>query len=178
MTATMGHRRVIRSLIWCLLSFPAILAERLSPDQKAPQFARGSGGLILNPPFEDEQKTVAGPPATSVVNEDGVQREEMATLKLVDGELVRVVEGSYSYKSPEGIPVSVHYVADENGYRAGFRLGAAATGVMMESLIRPLGPTVGSIGPNIGPRIGPPGQGGTTYLPSKPNVDRSYLPPQ
>lgn len=49
-----------------------------------------------------------GPPtSTNVVNEDGVQREETSSFKLVDGELVRVVEGSYSYKSPEGIPVSV-----------------------------------------------------------------------
>lgn len=94
--------------IWCLLSFPVSFAERLSPNQKAPQFARGSGGLILKPPFEGTQRAAASPStSTNVVSEDGVQREEVATLKLVDGELVRVVEGSYSYKSPEGIPVSV-----------------------------------------------------------------------
>lgn len=96
--------------IWCLLSFPVSFTERLSPDQKAPQFARGSGGLILKPPFEGAQRAAAGPStSTNVINEDGVQREEVATLKLVDGELVRVVEGSYSYKSPEGIPVSVQW---------------------------------------------------------------------
>lgn len=78
----------------------------LSPDQKAPQFARGSGGLILNPPFESDQR--ASPPAfTNVINDDGVQREEISSFKIVDGELIRVVKGSYSYKSPEGIPVSV-----------------------------------------------------------------------
>ncbi|XP_011865529.1 PREDICTED: uncharacterized protein LOC105560757 [Vollenhovia emeryi] len=108
MTATMSRRGITRSLIWCLLSFPALFAERLSPDQKAPQFARGSGGLILKPPFEGARAIAAGPPtSTNVASEDGVQREEVATLKLVDGELVRVVQGSYSYKSPEGIPVSV-----------------------------------------------------------------------
>lgn len=93
--------------IWCLLSFPASFAERLSPDQKAPLFARGSGGLILKPPFEGARALADPPASTNTVSEDGVQREEVATLKLVDGELVRVVEGSYSYKSPEGIPVSV-----------------------------------------------------------------------
>ncbi|KAL0118338.1 hypothetical protein PUN28_009169 [Cardiocondyla obscurior] len=174
-----GHPRQYSQLdaIWCLLSFPAFFAERLSPDQKAPQFARGSGGLILNPPFESEQREPRTGPLTStnVVGEDDVQREEVATLKLVDGELVRVVEGSYSYKSPEGIPVSVHYVADENGYRAGFRLGAAAAGTSTGSLIRPVGPSIGS---NIGPHVASVGSGSTTYLPSKPNVDRSYLPPQ
>ncbi|XP_071556737.1 uncharacterized protein [Temnothorax nylanderi] len=178
MTATMGHRGIIHSLIWCLLSFPASFAERLSPDQKAPLFARGSGGLILKPPFEGEQRAAAGPPTSAnVVSEDGVQREEIATLKLVDGELVRVVEGSYSYKSPEGIPVSVHYVADENGYRAGFRIGAAATGETKGSLIRPSGPSIGPSGRQIESHVGPPGPG-STYLPSKPDVDRSYLPPQ
>ncbi|XP_025996056.1 uncharacterized protein LOC105205130 [Solenopsis invicta] len=173
MTTTMGRREIIFSLIWCLLSFPASFTERLSPDQKAPQFARGSGGLILKPPFEDEQRAAAGRSITTNVNEDEIQREEIATLKDVDGELVRVVEGSYSYKSPEGIPVSVHYVADENGYRAGFRIGAAATGVMRGPRIGPLKPAVGE------PYIGPLGPGpGTMYLPSNPNTDRSYLPPQ
>lgn len=47
--------------------------------------------------------------------------------------------------------VFTSYIADENGYRAGFRLGAAATG------------ETGS--------IRPPGK-----IPT--NVDRSYLPPQ
>ncbi|XP_020282168.1 uncharacterized protein LOC109853963 [Pseudomyrmex gracilis] len=160
----MGHRGIVHSLTWCLLSFSACFAEKLSSNQKAPQFARGSGGLILNPPFEREPKTAASPSiSTNIINdEDGVQRQEIATLKLVDGELVRVVEGSYSYKSPEGIPVSVNYVADENGYRAGFRLGAAAIGGT-----RP-----------TGPHIGPPrGPGDTTYIPPKTNADRSYLPP-
>lgn len=69
----------------------------------------------------------------------------------------------------------VSYVADENGYRAGFRLGAAATGVTTGPFVRPLGPTIPSGPP--GPHIGPLGPGSTTYLPSKPNVDRSYLPP-
>ncbi|XP_029668383.1 uncharacterized protein LOC115238567 [Formica exsecta] len=154
----MVRRGIIYSLIWCLLSFPVCFTDKLSPDQKAPLFARGSGGLILKPPFESEQKIAASPPvSTNVISEDGVERKEIATFKLVDGELVRVVEGSFSYKSPEGIPVSVHYTADENGYRAGFRLGAAATG-------------------ETGHPIRLPRPEGIT--PVKTNVDRSYLPPQ
>lgn len=63
------------------------------------------------------------------------------------------------------------YVADENGYRAGFRLGRAALespgpNVRSPELSGPLGPP------------GPPGLGGTTYLPPKTTgADRSYLPP-
>ncbi|XP_011644047.1 uncharacterized protein LOC105431514 [Pogonomyrmex barbatus] len=175
MMTVMSHRGIIRSLIWCLLSFPVSFAERLSLDQKAPQFARGSGGLILKPPFEAAQRTTGPALSTNTVSEGNIQRQEIATFKLVDGELVRVVEGSYSYTSPEGIPVSVNYVADENGYRAGFRLGRAAlSGGMMGSRITPSGPSIGFPGSNIKPH----GSGGTTYLPPKPKVDRSYLPPQ
>ncbi|KMQ93046.1 hypothetical protein RF55_6891, partial [Lasius niger] len=106
----LGKRKesFVFKMIWCLLSFPLCFTEKLSPDQKAPLFARGSGGLILKPPLESEQKIASSPPvATNVVSEDGVERKETASFKVVDGELIRVVEGSFSYKSPEGIPVSV-----------------------------------------------------------------------
>ncbi|XP_025159909.1 endocuticle structural glycoprotein SgAbd-1 [Harpegnathos saltator] len=165
----MVYRRIVHSLVWWLLSYPACFpAEKLSPDQQAPLFARGSGGLILKPPFESARSVATSPAvSTNTVSEDGVEREEIASFKLVDGELVRVVEGHFSYRSPEGIPVSVNYVADENGNRAGFRLGAAATGGTTSHI-------------NVGDsRPGAPG-GGTTYLPPKltsSNVDRSYLPP-
>ncbi|XP_032677269.1 uncharacterized protein LOC116846940 [Odontomachus brunneus] len=167
---TMVHRGIILSLVWCLLSYPACFsAEKLAPDQQAPLFARGSGGLILKPPFEGPSAAASPAISTNVINEDGVEREETASFKVVDGELVRVVEGHFSYKSPEGIPVSVNYVADENGNRAGFRLGAAALGIT-PSRINVAVPK---------PRVLGPG-GGTTYLPPKSpssNVDRSYLPP-
>lgn len=92
-----------------MLSFPACFpAAKLSPDQQAPLFARGSGGLILKPPLEGGPSAATSPAvSTNVINEDGVEREEIASFKLVDGELVRVVEGHFSYRSPEGIPVSV-----------------------------------------------------------------------
>ncbi|CAG7786113.1 unnamed protein product [Allacma fusca] len=31
---------------------------------------------------------------------------------------IQVIQGSYSYTSPEGTPLSVSYVADENGFQA------------------------------------------------------------
>ncbi|XP_014483443.1 PREDICTED: uncharacterized protein LOC106748986 [Dinoponera quadriceps] len=102
----MVHHGIIHSLIWWLLPFLACcLAEKLSSNQQAPLFARGSGGLILNPPFEGSPRTIASPAIPA--NVDDVEMEEIATFKIVDGEVVRVVEGHYSYKSPEGIPVSV-----------------------------------------------------------------------
>ncbi|XP_037079208.1 endocuticle structural glycoprotein SgAbd-2-like [Pollicipes pollicipes] len=44
------------------------------------------------------------------LSEDDIQRQEEAA----DG----TVFGSYSYISPEGVPVSVRYVADTLGFRA------------------------------------------------------------
>lgn len=88
-----------------LLAACCCIGDKLSPDQKAPQFARGSGGLILNTPFEDNK--ARNRPIASANAEDGVQREETEMLKEVDGELVRTVKGSFSYDSPEGLPISV-----------------------------------------------------------------------
>ncbi|XP_015186354.1 PREDICTED: uncharacterized protein LOC107071676 [Polistes dominula] len=185
----MDHRRVIlvvgQSLVTIyLLSLTCCSAEKLSPDQKAPPFARGSGGLILKTPYEGGGGGGGGGlPSSS--NVDGVQREEKEDIKIVDGQPVRVVEGSFSYKSPEGLPVSVKYVADENGNRASFKFGTAAGGNGIvgtgidhgnNKLVEPPYP------PN-----GPPdnvlnGKGLGKYIPPSSdknnNVDRKYLPPQ
>ncbi len=51
---------------------------------------------------------------------NGIVFQEQGTLKNPgqrDLESSAVV-GSYSYTSPEGIPITVNYVADENGFRA------------------------------------------------------------
>lgn len=100
-------------ILWLILCTWHCAGEKLSPDQKAPLFARGSGGLALNIPFEDNKArnrpiTSANAPAASAPVDD-VQREETEMLKLVDGELVRTVKGSFSYKSPEGLPISVKW---------------------------------------------------------------------
>lgn len=41
--------------------------------------------------------------------EDGVDREETVEFKMIGDEMVRVVSGSYSYQSPEGLAVSFKY---------------------------------------------------------------------
>ncbi|XP_076248697.1 uncharacterized protein LOC143188373 [Calliopsis andreniformis] len=146
--------------------------EKLSPDQKAPLFARGSGGLILNTPFEDNKarnQAISSPKSPNV--QDEVQREETEMLKEVNGELVRTVKGSFAYKSPEGLPISVKYEADENGNRASFKFGTGQGSASGPSS-RPSGPK------GNGDRKGQGNQGSKdSYLPPK-NADRSYLPPQ
>ncbi|KAK9295346.1 hypothetical protein QLX08_010299 [Tetragonisca angustula] len=184
MTATMTARKIVpRSLIlWLVILCTWHCAgEKLSPDQKAPPFARGSGGLALNTPFEDNKarnrpiSSANAPTANAPV--DDVQREETEMLKLVDGELVRTVKGSFSYKSPEGLPISVKYEADENGNRASFKFG---TGELSSSS----GQT--SASGNQGGRGGGDSRNDqkskaqsskSDYLPPK-DVDRNYLPPQ
>lgn len=99
--------KVSISQIWWLLSFPSFFsAEKLSPNQRAPLFARGSGGLSLKPPLENDQP-IKPMDTLAFRNMDDVIREEMAALKLVNGQLVRVVEGSFSYRSPEGLPFAL-----------------------------------------------------------------------
>ena len=48
---------------------------------------------------------------------NGIQAQEQGYLKnpgIKDAE-AQVAQGSFSYTSPEGIPISISYVADENG---------------------------------------------------------------
>ncbi|XP_013141188.1 PREDICTED: endocuticle structural glycoprotein SgAbd-2-like [Papilio polytes] len=51
---------------------------------------------------------------------NGIAAQEQGYLKnagVKDAE-AQVAQGSFSYTSPEGIPISVSYIADENGFRA------------------------------------------------------------
>ncbi|XP_023943615.2 endocuticle structural glycoprotein SgAbd-2 [Bicyclus anynana] len=51
---------------------------------------------------------------------NGIQAQEQGYLKnagIKDAE-AQVAQGSYSYTGPEGIPITVTYIADENGFRA------------------------------------------------------------
>ncbi|KAI8428863.1 hypothetical protein MSG28_007506 [Choristoneura fumiferana] len=50
---------------------------------------------------------------------NGIQAQEEGYLKnagVKDAE-AQVAQGSFSYTSPEGVPISLTYVADENGFR-------------------------------------------------------------
>ncbi|XP_076682167.1 uncharacterized protein LOC143376124 isoform X2 [Andrena cerasifolii] len=174
---------VPRSLIfWLVILYAShCIGDKLSPDQKAPAFARGSGGLILNTPYDDNKarnRPISAPAAQNAP--DGVQREETEMLKEVDGELVRTVKGSFSYDSPEGLPIAVKYEADENGNRASFKFGTAAGGAGSGSTGRPSGPKGdGNRGGKTdqGAKGSKGSKGSSSYLPPK-DVDRSYLPPQ
>lgn len=108
-----------------LLEVSSCMSEKLTPGQKAPASARGSGGSALKAPYEGGSQAAdvgrrggqanAGPAAASTSRGssappqqvDGVVREETEELKEVDGQLVRVVKGNFAYDSPEGLPIAV-----------------------------------------------------------------------
>ncbi|XP_047514888.1 endocuticle structural glycoprotein SgAbd-2-like [Pieris napi] len=51
---------------------------------------------------------------------NGIAAQEQGYLKnagIKDAE-AQVAQGSFSYTSPEGVPISLNYIADENGFRA------------------------------------------------------------
>lgn len=96
------------------------IGDKLSPDQRAPLYAQGAGGLRLEPPLEGPVKTYPtiveeknrpnfgdGEYAFSFKTADGVQREEEGKLKSVNGQKVTVVKGRYSYTSPDGLAIDV-----------------------------------------------------------------------
>lgn len=46
---------------------------------------------------------------------NGIQAQEAGQLRQIGREQAVVAQGSYSYTSPEGEPISISYIADENG---------------------------------------------------------------
>ncbi|XP_012279329.1 uncharacterized protein LOC105699139 [Orussus abietinus] len=164
----MDRRRGSVSSLVLLLLAGACTAEKLSPNQKAPPFARGAGGLSLPTPLE------GGAPKSPSVSENGVQWDETSDFKEVDGQVVRVVQGTLSYNSPEGLPIFVKYMADEQGNKASFRFGTGQGGTSGGPRGGPQYP--GSTSGGGYPPHERPGGGSSTYLPPK-NVDNTYLPP-
>jgi hypothetical protein len=48
---------------------------------------------------------------------DGSKQEQSGQLKQIGEEQGIVIQGSYSYISPDGTPIQVKYIADENGFQ-------------------------------------------------------------
>ncbi|XP_014483437.1 PREDICTED: uncharacterized protein LOC106748980 [Dinoponera quadriceps] len=120
----MVHREIIYSLIWCLLSFATCFpAEKLPLNQqKSLSVPSPEKDLIPVLLFKRGPRTIANPTISTNVNND-VEWKEYPTISDIDGKLVRIVTGYFSYKSPEGISIFVHYNADSNGNQGGFKLG-------------------------------------------------------
>ncbi|XP_033223483.1 uncharacterized protein LOC117177101 [Belonocnema kinseyi] len=165
-----------------LIVITTVKADVLSPNQKAPPFARGSGAYALPLPREGKPSVIQQPVKQPAGNaENGVQREDVTSFKKVGDETILVVEGSLGYKSPEGLAISVNYKADENGNHASFKFGTGLPGSSPSRGSQPVGggdnkggvkgANTKSTGGGSGPSsFLPPGQKGKTE-------ERSYLPP-
>ncbi|KAF4522432.1 hypothetical protein B566_EDAN012332 [Ephemera danica] len=69
--------------------------------------------------YRKESLVPSGAYTSSFKTSNGIVSEERGHVVQNDeGEDVIIKDGSYSYTSPEGVPVSISYVADENGFRA------------------------------------------------------------
>ncbi|KAJ8979026.1 hypothetical protein NQ317_003129 [Molorchus minor] len=49
--------------------------------------------------------------------ENGIAAQEQGGLKTIGNEQGTAAQGSFQYTSPEGIPIALTYVADENGFQ-------------------------------------------------------------
>ncbi|XP_043461325.1 N66 matrix protein-like [Leptopilina heterotoma] len=174
-------RFIFKYTVLCSLILTRSSADVLSPTQKAPPFARGSGGLALPLPLAGKARVPASQPPAGNNAVDGVQREEVTSFKKVGDETIIVVEGSLGYNSPEGLPVSVKFKADENGNRASFKIGTGSPGSGGKGSGGGgnKGGGGGGSGTNKGgsggggggggPNKGGAGPGGSTYLPPNKN---------
>ena len=52
---------------------------------------------------------------------NGIKADERGYLKNIGASKAQVVQGSYEYTSPEGLPISVHYTADEYGFKVSYK---------------------------------------------------------
>lgn len=87
--------------------------------------AVASAALLPGQSSGDAQATVLR--ADAVVNPDsynwayetsnGIQAQEQGQLKQIGSEQGIAAQGSYQYNAPDGTPIQVQYVADENGFQ-------------------------------------------------------------
>ncbi|KAJ8947818.1 hypothetical protein NQ314_008541 [Rhamnusium bicolor] len=49
--------------------------------------------------------------------QNGISAQESGNQRLVGNSYGTAAQGSYQYTSPEGVPVQIQYIADENGFQ-------------------------------------------------------------
>lgn len=84
-----------------------------------PQAFQSSRNFIPITSFKNEMSH-DGTYQYSYSTANGIKADERGYLKNIGASKAQVVQGSYEYTSPEGIPISVHYTADEYGFKVCF----------------------------------------------------------
>ncbi|XP_050663720.1 pupal cuticle protein 20-like [Leptidea sinapis] len=126
------------------LPLPTALNPALNPalagynGYRSPYYNAGAAVPILS---YSNERGVDGSYSYSFATGDGKQAQESGFQKDVyidntgSPQGTQVVEGSYAYVSPEGTPIQVSYVADENGFRpSGVHIPADGKGVLPAAL--------------------------------------------
>lgn len=88
-----------------IFAIMAIVAARPTEDEPIP-IVRQSSDILPDGSFTHSYETG-----------NGISVSESGHIESVGEDQALVVEGSYGYTSPEGQPIELKYVADENGYR-------------------------------------------------------------
>ncbi|XP_063361331.1 endocuticle structural glycoprotein SgAbd-2-like [Cydia amplana] len=100
------------------IALSALFAVACAAPQFQPQYQQNS--QVIPIVRQSQEVNFDGSYQYSYETGNGITAQEQGYLKnagVKDAE-AQVAQGSYSYTSPEGIPITITYVADENGFRA------------------------------------------------------------
>ncbi|XP_034824280.1 endocuticle structural glycoprotein SgAbd-2-like [Maniola hyperantus] len=103
-----------------LIVLSALVALSYAAPQFQPQYQTQPQYQVIPIIRQNQEINPDGSYQWSYETGNGINAQEQGYLKnagIKDAE-AQVAQGSYSYTSPEGIPITVTYIADENGFRA------------------------------------------------------------
>lgn len=85
-----------------------------------PQYPQYSGKPVVPITSESNELNPDGSFSYSYSTGDGQQAQAQGYLKNAGNKEAEaeVIQGSYSYTAPDGTPITVNWIADENGFRA------------------------------------------------------------
>ncbi|XP_037978546.2 endocuticle structural glycoprotein SgAbd-2 [Plutella xylostella] len=98
-----------------------VLSALVAVALAAPQFQQYSPqGQVIPIVRQQQEVNFDGSYQYSYETGNGIAAQEQGYLKNagVKDQEAQVAQGSYSYTSPEGIPITLTYTADENGFQA------------------------------------------------------------
>ncbi|XP_012282679.1 endocuticle structural glycoprotein SgAbd-2 [Orussus abietinus] len=97
-------------------ALPQTTRPQFQQPQYQPQYSGPRGPQIkIRSQYQDISPD--GSYSWSYETENGISASETGTPKAAPEGQAEVVQGQYSYTAPDGTPISVQYIADENGFR-------------------------------------------------------------
>ncbi|KAK9737536.1 Insect cuticle protein [Popillia japonica] len=82
------------------------------------KFQQASPGQAIRILRQEQELDPSGSYQWSFESENGINAQEQGSLKqIAQDQAGTAAQGSFQYTSPEGVPVQIQYVADENGFQ-------------------------------------------------------------